>query len=313
MKDYSKYLGCMFYRTLATEKTEVVRVISFVNETTARIMFEDKTTKKIKFEDLEKDYVLINPDGYIYFSIVELNNGIQDVIVCFYRSQDIGSASKLPYCVARQNIYNVYSHMIHEDGTVGCCMSIDTIPEGMDYNAMRACNNVILFTAVAIYNCDKPEDVLSCIRKIKLYDDVIQTLRKTKINMDRKNGMRIVGDENKTNYMGYCSSLSELLDYTDFWKDVRSGMGIITLSRILGELHCQIIEGRLEDGSARLHDWAIGHLSKDLGVYVINERLARLTKFINLEDLKSYAVTGNLKTALIADPDTNEVYVLTYV
>lgn len=312
MKDYSRYLGCMFYRT-SNEETEVVRVVSFVNTETARIKLSDGTTDKIKFEELEKKFVLINPDGYVYFNIVELNNNIQDIIVCFYRASDIGSANKLPYCVARQNIYNVYSHMIHEDGTVGCCMSIDTIPEKVDYNAMRACNDVKLFTAVAMYNCDKPEDVLSCIRKIKLYDDVLHELHDNKIALDRKNGVSI-RDERvyTTNYMGYCMTLSELLDYTDFWKDVRSGMGIITLPRSLARLETWI-NGNLEDGSATLDDWANNELSKELGVYVTNERLAKLTKFINLNDLKSYAITGNLKTALIADPLTNVVYVLTYV
>lgn len=236
-------LGSRFFNYLNGELS-VVKIIGFKNESLARIRVlkkngkdvVQKTTYNIPIEALEEDYTLLNPDCYISFIIANVNVGpdddkrtIQDVIVSMHRIDDINGRNTTPYCVCRQNIRNLFSDTIkrHDmDFEVGMTMSIETVPEGIDYNIMTACDGVAKALQVVGYNDDNLEDILQCIKPkdMREFDRTLSILKEEYTNnipeAYRKEALC------SECYRGYCRTLKLLLTHTDFMYDYERGFYI---------------------------------------------------------------------------------------
>lgn len=223
-EDYSNLLGAKFYKNEKGIVTETVRVMSFVNSTTARIWSITKNeTRKISFKDLLKDYIMLTPHGVVLFSIVGLPKGMKDVIISLFKyPNDDG----IPYCVCRQNIIDLHNAVVKPNSMiVGCCISQETIPDGVDYKAVRACDSLEMFTNVAIYSDDKLDDILKCVHKISKYDEVLETLYNYNIDNLKFEPLKKEARESNT-YGGFCRTVKDLLLDNDFMYDFRRCFGI---------------------------------------------------------------------------------------
>ena len=91
--------------------------------------------------DQYRSYTKLREDGLVVFSSVELQDGVPDVIVSLFRTEDLAIGE--PYAVCRQNLYDVFTNTIeNDDGMmyIGCSISKDTCPENVDFRMLIGCN-----------------------------------------------------------------------------------------------------------------------------------------------------------------------------
>lgn len=273
-------------KVIGRQSKEVFRVKDLINKTIFKI---DRTF-------LLDDYSLLEPDAYVLFNIVDLQDDIQDVIVTMFKYTDMKENNTIPYCVCRQNITNLYSAMIRTQDVnsytakdVGMCMSIDSIPDGIDYNIMTACNDISDRSIVAAYLDDSLDDILSCVKQSK-YDKVLNQLFQDHV----KNIKEEVNFSDPV-HMGYCKTLGVLLDNNDFMYDYRRAFGIVEVDMFLSE-------GLKEDGT--LTPLASQIMSKTFNKIIHGETIIKFDKDIDLESITR-------QYTLLCDK-ADIVYIMTY-
>lgn len=161
---------------------------------------------KTEFRTYEK----LKPDGYVAFSIAQLEGGVKDVITAFYRKQDIASREQEAFAVCRMNIYDLFTNAINQDKEIiyiGCSANRDNCPQNVDFKIMLACNGIEKMDMVAVYIEDSLDDILKLVNTVA-YDDVLYTLEKGYVKSKTK---------------GACSSLKQLLEQNHFIDDVYYG------------------------------------------------------------------------------------------
>lgn len=240
IKDYSKFLGAKLYQ-FKDGNLEVIRIVSFVNTENARIMSKDGSTRKIGYEELFDNYNMLEPDGFVIFSIVNITDDIQDVIVSHHVND--GQINDEPYAICRQNIVDYHASLLNANNlNVGCCMSRKTTPEGVDFMAMRACRDLSMFTYISIYKDDKLEDILQCVSKLNKYDNVLQNLYDS--NTSRLPNEYLKQEASKLDSCGgYCKTVKLLLENNDFMYDFRQSFGIEELVDTDIEAESTLMEG----------------------------------------------------------------------
>lgn len=303
MKDYSDFLGVRFFKKDDKGDLIVLKVTSFASAEKARVInINTKDSFKIPYEELETEYNKLEPDGHIIFNIVELNDGIEDVIVSVFRQEDIDNHAIMPYCVARQNIVNIYNEFIKKYDTctsVGMCMTINTIPENIDYRIMLACNGVKFQTMVAYYIDDTLDDILGCIRKIKVYDATLNILFENNIKiLNKKNPDIIEYDkpEKLDSYGGYNRTLRSFLDMVDFMIDLRKGHNIHTINFSIGDIGTE--------NACTIMGQTLINLELALGQDLKNAVITKYDKYIDLEKIPREYI-------LFCD-DSDSLYIIIY-
>ena len=254
---------------------------------------------------------MLNPDGYVTFNIVTIGNKedgkpVQDVVVTLHRLKDLNTGNKVPYAVCRQNVINTYSTVIMKHSTdweVGMTMSVETIPEGIDYNIMTACNTCDKVIAVAAYLDDNLEDILGLVKPKDLheYDFVLNELYKDHIN----NIPKLFREEacKAPIHKGYCRYLAQLLDYTDFMYDFERAFGIAKINDI--EINDECIEqGDLINGFI-MKKPQLEIIEKAYGFKFINPIFMLFDKDINIDELSD-------EIALVKDC-RNKIFLCNYI
>lgn len=226
---YYKYIGKELY------SIRLGRIKN--NKFSAKVLTEDTHNEYIQVseEELKSDYILLNPDGYITFCIVKLHGDIEDVIVTLHRNKDM-SANALPYAVCRQSVSDVFSQTLVKTDQiiyVGCSVSQDTCPEGIDFRAMTSCDSMESMDAVAVYMDDTLNDILSFIN-IKKYNNVLFKSTSASIKAYKNMKERATIARSQGNFMlspppkpfGYENDLKDLLIHNDFMYDFYKAFGI---------------------------------------------------------------------------------------
>ena len=212
-------LGAKYYND-----ESFIRVVRFKNSNTLKI--KDLITNEYRNIDIKKikDYTLLAPDAAFAFNIVKIRD-IEDVIVtCNRSSGDTYNNIGCPYLILRQNILDLHGNMVQKDKEtdyVGCSVTLDNIPEGVDFNSLSACDELLYYTIVYYYIDDKLDDILECIPKISKYDNVLTQLNKQ--YCDIKNIPYTPGIN------GYCTKLKDLIVSNNTMYDVRVGFGILSI------------------------------------------------------------------------------------
>lgn len=213
-----------------------IKVTKYVNENTVSCLdMNTKEIHKMPLDTLLNDWNLLNPDGRVIFNIVTTkgaySGSVQDVIVAFYSEKDIEGKSHLPYCVARQNVVNLYNEYIkkYDNFThAGMCMAKDTIPTGIDYRMMLACDKSDKSIMVACYMDDTLDDILRCVKSSD-FDRVLQELFMRNYAMLSEKIKREDQPLKEEIYYGFCKHLRSFMEYHDVMYDIRRGMGIGTI------------------------------------------------------------------------------------
>ena len=312
-------LGSKWYRYDKDGNLVVVRVVRHNSDTNVSVIrlkqkldeIQSLEKRKIDIRDLEDEYTMLNPDGYVTFNIVTIGNKedgkpVQDVVVTLHRLKDLNTGNKVPYAVCRQNVINTYSTVIMKHSTdweVGMTMSVETIPEGIDYNIMTACNTCDKVIAVAAYLDDNLEDILGLVKPKDLheYDFVLNELYKDHIN----NIPKLFREEacKAPIHKGYCRYLAQLLDYTDFMYDFERAFGIAKINDI--EINDECIEqGDLINGFI-MKKPQLEIIEKAYGFKFINPIFMLFDKDINIDELSD-------EVALVKDC-RNKIFLCNYI
>lgn len=230
------FLGDKFYSyNEDLDKVNIIRIVKIKNENSFSFLDENGTKKTITKEVIIREYTRLKPDATLSFNIVNLENNMKDIIVALYRTSDLTDGNMLPQCICRQNIVDFFSNQIQKNEErmyIGVSVSKETIPEDVDYEMVLACNGIHYTNNVSVYLDDKLDTILSMVNVPK-YDTVLKLLH------DHVN--------NTNKFMGYTSSLKQLLKENDFMYDFQKAFNIYRVP-----FDTIIIEDELEVGQRRL-------------------------------------------------------------
>lgn len=200
------YLGDKFYKYDEREdKVYTIRICKIKNENSFTYKDENGNKHSISKNNLLNEYIRLKPDGILAFTIANLENNLKDIIVALYRTKDLNDGNTLPYCVCRQNIFDMFTNQIQKNNKmyVGVSVSIDTIPEDTPFEMVLACNGVDYVNHVSVYLDDLLDEILSFVNT-----DKFDLLLKTMYNNVTNNEVQ-----------GYSQSLKQLLVENDFMYD----------------------------------------------------------------------------------------------
>ena len=226
MNEIKVSLGAKYYND-----NSIIRIIRFKNSETVKVknLLTNEYTN-IKIKDIEDKYILLSPDAAIAFNIVK-NANVEDVIVTCNRAKgDTYDGKPCPYLVLRQNILDLHANIIQTENLsgeyVGCCVSLDNVPEGVDYNVLTACDELLYYTIVYYYIDDKLDDILECIPSISKYDSVLNRLN---LQYCKSKGL----NTNVPGLNGYCIKLRDLITVNNMMYCIRLGFGILPINKTL--------------------------------------------------------------------------------
>jgi len=207
----NKTIGNKYYKYVG-DKLELLRLVRIKNEDSYVMRDALGITVKLTKDEL-LGYTKLNSDGYITFAIVSLEQGIQDVIVSIHRREDILKGDNIPYCVCRQNIYDMFTHQLERSEAIshiGMSISKDTCPMDVKFEMVLACNSIVSLSVVNVYLDDSLEDILKFISPLN-YDAALRVLA------DKMDGATVKGN---------CRALKALLEEKEFFNDFHRGFGI---------------------------------------------------------------------------------------
>lgn len=287
--DKSFKLGTKVYND-----NELLRIIKFKNQATVRVQnLITKEEKCMSLKTIKEKYTLLRPDGVFTFSIVDMEGGkYKDVIITMNRYKDLKDNITIPYLMLRQNIIDLFATIIrredYKENYVGCCVTADTIPEGLDFKVLLACDGIKSYTYVDFYISDTLDDILSCIKTSK-YDDVLDNLWRSYSKM--KN---LPVTPEMDGVIGYCSNLKKLIKDNNMMYDVYTGFGILSINKPL----------ELSEDNTLSNPEQKRSVEELVGEEMINETCVKYLQNIDLSEIKrSYN--------LIVD-NTGTMYLIVY-
>lgn len=208
-------LGDRFYKYENNDKDLVqIRVIKMKNEKKFTcINIETKEKRNMSLEDINTEgFIKLEPDGLIAFCIVDLQQGT-DIIIMNYLIDDLIKKNGLPFSVCRQNVYDLFTNNLPKknigDVFVGMSVNRDNIPDGTPFEIMLACEDIKRTVNIDVYIDDTLDEMLELI-DTKPFDQVLQSNKQYVLPCAK----------------GYCSSLKELMEQSNFMYDFYKGHNI---------------------------------------------------------------------------------------
>lgn len=198
-------VGQIYYRFLGDnlEKFRIEKYIKSSKKFQCRF-YEDSSIGRFTEEEIKKDYILLNPNGYLTISSVILEQNLHDIIVGFHRTKDIEKGDNIPYACCRQSVIDIYANITNRDidkfEYVGIAIDKDICPEDVDYKIMLACNSIDKSEIVAYYIGDDIKELLQ-LTKLSYYDSVLDYMYNI---------------ANKTKFKGYHKTVYDLIDTNQF-------------------------------------------------------------------------------------------------
>ncbi len=271
-------------------------------------VIDESTNKEITVEtESLKGFTPLEPDGICTFSIVtvkdEFNKDHKDVIVTGSKFLNLKFGDKMPYCVCRQSITDIFYNLLavgtDEDSTlVGLSVNADSCPSNFDFRVTLACNEIIYSDYINFYRTDTLDDILKFVH-ISKFDTVLWELFNDYIRSSGK-----VEDTFKNESGGWCKNLKTLLRQNNFQNDLNEMLGITDVDFIIEPY---IIEKTLPSGNAylsltdNLKDW----LSSIYKVSINDVSILEYNHDINLADF------NNARYLLIRDKSL-KLYLVVY-
>ena len=241
------FVGTKFYRYIDdNDKAEIIRIIKYQNETTVKVKNEEtKEEFKLTLDEIKSKYIKISINGLIAFNKVTIGNGNDDVIISYYRDKELNMKSTLPYCVCRQGITDIFYQMAKPDKNLyGASVSVDTIPSGIEFDIMVACNSVYPNASqyVAIYMNDTLDDIISLVNT-KEYDKTLNLMFLDHVQYTSSKFGKVYYETmlKQDNCEGYVRTLKNLMDTTNFMFDFYKGFGIYPMDFDLSILDQQAL------------------------------------------------------------------------
>lgn len=231
------HIGTKFYKYEGNaEKADIYRVVGYQNSETVRLRNEQtKEITKVDINTIKNEYVRIAIHGLIIVNVVTVGSGKYDVIFSLTRDKEINAKLSLPYCVCRQGITDIHSQPFTVNSGreyYGACVSVDTIPAGIDFDIMVACEEVHPKETqiVAVYINDTLDSILELIDTTE-YDKILNLLFLEHLqHVSQKYGQMYYKAKLETGECeGYCNTLRKLLELNSFMYDFCRGYNIYPL------------------------------------------------------------------------------------
>ena len=160
------HYGCKFFKFNDDGTLEVLRVIRMKNQTTFVMRNTKGETFKMAEKELQDNYTKLNPDAYISLSVIELDNGMKDVVITLHRKEEINKGDTSPYVICRQSIYDFFTNqLVKIEGLqyVGMSVSRDTCPPDIDFNGCAICNKILSTQMIDVYLDYKFNDIMELL------------------------------------------------------------------------------------------------------------------------------------------------------
>lgn len=295
-----------YYRWIGSELEEV-RIVRIQNPSTGSIIVTKGPNfgqrKKIDFEELENNYTKLRPDGFITFNIVSMNNSLKDVVVFINRNIDIESNIGKPYAVCRQCVSDLFAQQLSNNGLeyYGISITQDTCPADVEFENYLACEKVELSESVSFYIGDKLSNILSILKHMQKYDQVLNDLNHKHCLYKGMNNKYFAETYRKNDDCeGFCKTLESLLKLNNFQYDLHTAFGVIPLDLTINDI--AIKDSTTENYALSAQANTI--LSSVLLVSINKSLIVPYDKDIDLDAIKR-------KYCLISDIDNN-IYLVAY-
>lgn len=216
-------VGDKYYKFDEENNLILFRLIKAKNPNTFTAIYNNGEKFTITSEEIDKDKELkkLNPDGYLLFNIVELQDGLKDVVVILYNDNT-------PCVVCRQNVEDVFSNKINNTNYfyTGISVSQETCPADIEFKMFLACNQLSYSTLVSVYMDDKLDTILSMVPSMNKFDLVLSTLANNVAN---------------PTVIGYEKALKDLLSNNNFMYDFRKCFNITPVDFEVVEIDKELI------------------------------------------------------------------------
>lgn len=204
-----------FYKYTDDGALILIRLKRIKNQNCFIVYDEDDNEFTLTREEL-KEYTKLRPNGYISISCVGLEGGLRDVIVSYYKREDLNKDDSIPYIICRQNIIDIFSL---QGSVVGATVSQATCPKGLDFKTLIVARSVESIENVSYYIDDSLDDIFRPINTVNC-DDLL-----------RENKER--ADMAEDTPPGFCSSVKELLENNGFMFEVLLSNNICQIPSVI--------------------------------------------------------------------------------
>ena len=232
------YTGTKFFKYCDEEEDATLDVLRITREENEKGILGcidlDGNKYWISRDELTDNYTMLNPDGLMSISIVELDES-PDIIVSV---ANLKKSDNLPFAICRQSIYDFFTNEMVKDPDhtmyLGVSVNRKTCPANIDFNLLTTCNSIRETRFIAVYLDDDLDSILGLIRT-KKYDDI---LRKMHVTMNKiYEGMNLIGLND---------TLKDLLVELQFMYDFKSCFDVFVLDDAFEENATTLSDNQLE-------------------------------------------------------------------
>ena len=215
MTDHFKLKGLRFYK-YEDSVPKVVKLVSYddVNNEYEVIDRDTKNKIRINADKLESDWVKLNPDALIDFSLCTAidnqNDEVPDCKVTLHRKlKGVNSFEAKPYLACRQAVIDIFALLQQSRYIAGMCISQDTCPPEVNFDGCYAYKTSTYNVLVAAYIDDTLDEILSVFNH-KKFDD----------------RLRLIKSRDQMGIDGYVDNLYDFMHNNWFMYDFHRGFDI---------------------------------------------------------------------------------------
>lgn len=214
----------------------------------------------------DSKFTMLNPDGLMSFTIVTMDDGSKDVIVCVH---DIHDLNGIPKCVCRQCAEDIFINKttIYNGNNfhIGISISQESCPQNVNYGVFLACSEANHMVATSVYLDDTMDD-------FKKY--IFPGINLKKFDLVLKNTQAKIEHDYNGNVHGACGSLTELLEQNMFMHDFHTSFNV-------HELYIDI-----KDGDERIDDKYFDEFAKYIAKPVTETYVLKYSRDFSLDKIK---------------------------
>jgi hypothetical protein len=276
------FKGEVYYRYIKGETeepiVETLRIIKVRRTAVTGLCNEKKI--ELTATELYNNYTLVNPDGYVTFTVACLADGNKDVVITLTRKEDGGNKCTMPYAVCRQAIGDVFTNQLIKDSSVflvGTSVNKDNCPQNVEYKNVLSCNSIEYSRTIACYKYDTVDSLLSFIDTTKFDETLVKLYNKAPTVVQEANITLPV--------KGFCKTLRELMESNEFDYDFLYAFKINKVNFKL-ERHCDIDDSGSMIPTEKLCESQVKILEDIIGNYIFNTYIIPYDLDINFNDIQ---------------------------
>lgn len=215
---------------------EKAYILAHLDEACHAKRYEDGSIDSImlyqkEFDDLKHDYTALASEGVMSITNIVAaeneNHQIKDVLAIYFPNNKMTKVpdANQPYIVARQGVNNIFSL---DTSDVGLSFSMDTVPEGYTLSDLMENIGVISSNLTHVYRTDNSTE-LDMVLENAITTEILHDLFVHQLNFYQNTRRDFeFGDVTDDSVLsGYCRTIKNFLEYSDFMGDLFNKMNII--------------------------------------------------------------------------------------